>query len=98
MIARVLRGGPPSLYYYLCRPPDSAGPTAAKEDAFWEKEVHFFDDKFWRGVDWYRSFFPLSVSRALARRRNRDVIALEATPGPRNALLRGRARGRSGTA
>ena len=22
------------------------------------KELHFFDDNYWRGVDWYRSFFP----------------------------------------
>jgi hypothetical protein len=80
LIIGAQRAGTTSLYDYLCRHPDVAGPTAAKEDAFWEKEVHFFDDKFWRGVDWYRSFFPLSVSRALARRRNRDVIALEATP------------------
>jgi len=80
LIIGAQRAGTTSLYDYLCRHPDVAGPRAAKEDAFWAKEVHFFDDKFWRGVDWYRSFFPLSVNRAVARRRNRDVVALEATP------------------
>jgi hypothetical protein len=34
------------------------------------KEVHFFDLNYWRGADWYRSFFP----------RRDDRLAGEATP------------------
>jgi lipopolysaccharide transport system ATP-binding protein len=80
LIIGAQRAGTTSLYDYLCQHPDVAGPTAAKEEAEWAKEIHFFDDRFWRGVDWYRSFFPLSATRVIARRRNRDLVGLEATP------------------
>jgi hypothetical protein len=46
----------------------------------WPKELHFFDERFSRGVNSYRSFFPLSVARRAARLRGRDLIAGEATP------------------
>ncbi len=68
------RAGTTSLYDALLRHPNVAGPTA------WGKELHFFDTTFWRGVDWYRSFFPLTVSRRIARHRGRDLVAGEATP------------------
>ena len=46
------RAGTTSLFYYLCGHPDVARPAT--------KEIHFFDDNYWRGADWYRSYFALS--------------------------------------
>jgi hypothetical protein len=72
--------GAMSLFNALCRHPQVAGPTPAKEDVEWSREPHFFDDNFWRGVDWYRSFFPLSASAAALRRFGRDLVPGETTP------------------
>ena len=47
------RAGTTSLFYYLCSHPDVARPAT--------KEIHFFDDNYWRGADWYRSFFALAL-------------------------------------
>jgi Sulfotransferase domain len=58
--------------YSLRRHPHVARPAT--------KEVHFFDDQYWRGVDWYRSFFATSAERRLARLRGGDLVAGEATP------------------
>jgi hypothetical protein len=66
------RAGSTSLFYALARHPHVARPAT--------KEVHFFDDHFWRGPGWYRSFFPLSAWRERARRRHRDLIGVDATP------------------
>jgi hypothetical protein len=80
LIIGAQRAGTTSLYDYLCRHPDIAGPTAAKTDIPWAKELHFFDDKYWLGVNWYRSFFPLAATRAIIRRRGGDLLAGEASP------------------
>ena len=74
------RAGTTSLFDYLGRHPDVASPTAVAEDIAWSKEVRFFDDRFTRGLDWYRSLFPLAVRRRYARARGRDLVAAEATP------------------
>jgi hypothetical protein len=66
------RAGTTSLFYALARHPHVARPAA--------KEIHFFDDEFWRGLDWYRSYFPLTARRDLSRRRGGDLVALDATP------------------
>jgi hypothetical protein len=66
------RAGTTSLFYSLRRHPHVARPAT--------KEVHFFDDQYWRGVDWYRSFFATSAERRLARLRGGDLVAGEATP------------------
>ncbi len=44
------------------------------------KELHFFTIDHWRGLDWYRSFFPTVATRRLSRLRGEDVVAGEATP------------------
>jgi hypothetical protein len=72
LIIGAQRAGTTSLFDALARHPYVARPTT--------KEVHFFDDNFWRGTDWYRLFFPLRLSREYARRRGRDLIGLDATP------------------
>jgi hypothetical protein len=74
------QAGAVSLFNALTRHADVAGPTAALEDVAWAKELHFFDQRFWRGVNWYRSCFPLLATRLIARRRGGDLIAGEATP------------------
>jgi lipopolysaccharide transport system ATP-binding protein len=56
LIIGAQRAGTTSLFYYLCSHPDVARPAT--------KEIHFFDDNYWRGIDWYRSFFGLSFGRA----------------------------------
>jgi lipopolysaccharide transport system ATP-binding protein len=73
------RAGTTSLYDYLSRHPDVAV-AVTPGDVWWSKEVHFFDYRFWRGLDWYRSCFPLASSRSIARRKGRDLVAGEATP------------------
>lgn len=55
------------LYHLLSRHPYVAPAT--------EKEVHFFDTRFDRGADWYRSHFP-----APAEKEGRRVITMEASP------------------
>lgn len=80
LIIGAQRAGTTSLFDNLCRHPDVAGPTATKDEVAWAKELHFFDDGFWRGVDWYRAFFPLASSRYVARLRGADLIAGEASP------------------
>ena len=69
-----------SLFNALCRHPQVAGPTPAKEDVEWSKELHFFDDNFWRGIGWYRSHFPLAASASVVRRVGRDLVPGETTP------------------
>jgi hypothetical protein len=44
------RGGTTSMYRYLCEHPNVG--------AAFRKEVHFFDDYFDRGLDWYLAHFP----------------------------------------
>lgn len=80
LIIGAQRAGTTSLFYYLHRHPDVARPLAGDGSVEWPKELHFFDEKFSRGLDWYRSFFPLSAARHVARLRGRDMVTGEATP------------------
>lgn len=66
------RAGTSTLFYHLCRHPQIGRPV--------KKEVHFFDHRYWRGVDWYRSFFPTSAAQQRARRRGDKLVGAEATP------------------
>jgi hypothetical protein len=66
------RAGTTSLFHALAKHPHVARPLL--------KEIHFFDDQFWCGVDWYRAHFPLSASQDRARRREGDLVGVDATP------------------
>jgi hypothetical protein len=44
------RGGTTSMYRYLCEHPEVG--------AAFRKEIHFFDDYYDRGLDWYLAHFP----------------------------------------
>jgi len=46
-----------------------------------QKEVHFFDYEFFRGLDWYRAHFPLASARAeVESRHGRPFLTGEASP------------------
>jgi sulfotransferase family protein len=80
LIIGAQRAGTTSLFDYLLRHPDVAGPRGRDPSVSWSKEIHFFDEKFGKGLDWYRSFFPLEATRARYRRHGRNLQAGEATP------------------
>jgi hypothetical protein len=67
------KSGTTSLYGYL-----AAHPLVVAADT---KEVHYFDVNYGRGVEWYRSNFPLRRRlERLASRLGRRVLTGEATP------------------
>src|SRR5260221_4755811 len=67
------RGGTSSLYYYLT---EQYGILSAST-----KEVHFFDDFYTKGLDWYRAQFPATAYKAYIERvRKRPFITGEASP------------------
>jgi hypothetical protein len=80
LIIGAQRAGTTSLFNYLLRHPDVAGPSGGDSAVWWVKETHFFDEKFTKGTDWYRSFFPLASTRERYRKRGHDLLAGEATP------------------
>jgi hypothetical protein len=80
LIIGAQRAGTTTLYTYLRRHPDVTGPRYADASVFWSKELHFFDENYWRGVDWYRRFFPLEARQRAMRRLGRDLIPGEGTP------------------
>jgi hypothetical protein len=67
------RSGTTSLYEYLTKHP-SIIPGVGKE-------VYFFDKKFSKGINWYKSFFPtkLNMSRAENKLKSKCLTG-EATP------------------
>jgi hypothetical protein len=66
------RAGTTSFFSNLCRHPQVGRPAG--------KELHFFNYDYWRGVTWYRAFFPTVAARQLARLRGSDLVTGEATP------------------
>jgi hypothetical protein len=67
------RSGTSSLYEYLVNHP-LVGRSSVEE-------VHFFDNHFLRGLDWYQGHFPTRARAALTERRHgRAMIGGEATP------------------
>lgn len=51
IVCGAMKSGTTSLLHYLSQHP--------QVHASFKKEVHFFDLNYGRGVEWYRSFFPL---------------------------------------
>jgi hypothetical protein len=67
------RCGTTSLFRYLMQNPRCLPPL--------QKEVHFFDNNYARGMGWYRANFPSGFfMRSAARLRNGEVLTGEATP------------------
>jgi hypothetical protein len=80
LIIGAQRAGTTSLYTYLRRHPDVSGPRNAAPSVHWPKELHFFDENFWRGADWYRAFFPLEARQRVTRLLGRNLVPGEGTP------------------
>jgi hypothetical protein len=73
VIIGAAKAGTTSLYGWLSEHP-FVEPASTKE-------VHYFDYNSYRGVDWYRSHFPLERDRrAFAERHGRPFITGEASP------------------
>jgi sulfotransferase family protein len=65
IVAGVQKGGTTFLYQEMLRHPDVRGSLT--------KEVHFFDENFDKGIDWYSAMFPRSRSGA-------QILRGEASP------------------
>ena len=73
VIIGAAKAGTTSLYGWLARHPFVEPAT--------HKEVHYFDYNHYRGLDWYRSHFPLERDRdAFSVGRGRPFITGEASP------------------
>ena len=73
LIIGAARSGTTSLYEYLSQHP-SVIPGVGKE-------VYFFDKKFNKGINWYKSFFPTKLSKSrLESKQKRNCLTGEATP------------------
>lgn len=60
------RSGTTSLFNYLIQHPDVSAPLG--------KEIHYFDLRYGRGINWYRGQFPY------LRRLHRGALTLDASP------------------
>ena len=73
LIIGAARSGTTSLYQYLTQHPLVIPGVG--------KEVYFFDKKFDKGINWYKSFFPTKISKSrLESKLKRNCITGEATP------------------
>lgn len=73
LIIGAARSGTTSLYQYLTQHPLVIPGVG--------KEVYFFDKKFDKGINWYKSFFPTKLSKSrLEKKLKRNCITGEATP------------------
>jgi hypothetical protein len=73
IIIGVARGGTTSLYNYLIDHPNIR-PAAAKE-------VHFFDNQFYKGKYWYQGQFPYTIQKYYAENvRKEKFLTGEASP------------------
>lgn len=73
LIIGAQKAGTTSLASYLAAHPSVVSPK-------W-KEVHFFDLNYTRGVEWYRSHFPVGARRRLGSGfQGRRLLAGDATP------------------
>lgn len=73
LIIGAARSGTTSLYEYLTQHPSIIPGTG--------KEVYFFDKKFSKGINWYKSFFPtkMTISRFENKQQSKCLTG-EATP------------------
>lgn len=81
LIIGAQRAGTTTLFTHLRYHPQVVATRSADTVVTWSKELHFFDENFWRGVDWYRAFFPLEARfRASRRLFGRELVTGESTP------------------
>src|SRR5829696_2925086 len=79
LIIGIQRAGTAPLFNVLRQHPEVVGPTGVHENLSWSRELHFFEDRFERGLNWYRSCFPLRTNQVVARLKGAAVLAGEAT-------------------
>jgi len=73
LIIGAARSGTTSLYEYLIKHPSVYSATG--------KEVYFFDKKYNKGFNWYRSFFPSKLTKfSVETLERKKFITGEATP------------------
>jgi hypothetical protein len=77
LIIGTKRGGTTSLWNYLIE-----HPLVPRMFPAWNtKTTHYFEENWYRGIDWYRSHFPTQRHRAaLERRHGGPAMAGEAAP------------------
>ena len=78
------RGGSTAFYYDLLQHPQIA-PLFPRPDHLPKqretKGIHYFDQHYWRGERWYRSYLPSNLARhSQQRRAGATVITGEASP------------------
>lgn len=71
LIIGVQKGGTTSLYHYLIQHPDVFSATT--------KEIEYFSKYSYRGLWWYRSFFPSCLAKWFRKMRGRKFITGEAS-------------------
>ena len=73
LIIGAARSGTTSLYQYLTEHP-SIIPGVGKE-------IYFFDKKFKKGINWYKSFFPTKLNMSITENKQKTkCLTGEATP------------------
>src|SRR5260370_34793697 len=73
LIIGAQKGGTTSLYYYLVEHP-YIGQSSTKE-------VHYFENKYQRGLWWYKAHFPTIVEKYYVESRDKGTfITGEASP------------------
>jgi hypothetical protein len=73
LIIGTQRGGTTSLYRYLKAHPCFGAPS--------NKDIHFFDRRYRKGLTWYRGHFPAIWEKAYAQQiRKRPFLTGEASP------------------
>jgi hypothetical protein len=80
LIIGAQRAGTTTLFAHVSRHPEVEPPRVEGRSVYSRKELHFFDENYWRGTNWYRGFFPLIVSQVAAGLRRRGLACGEATP------------------
>lgn len=75
MIIGAQKAGTTSLFRYLIQHPQIVCPL-------W-KEIHYFDVRFHRPVEWYRAFFPVLAADVEPANLDKRAITGEATPSYR---------------
>jgi len=75
------RGGTTSLYRYLTGHPEVGGAL--------RKEVHFFDQNYEKGVDWYLAHFPLRGEARLVGEASPFYLVHPEVPGRMRATVPG---------
>lgn len=72
MIIGAMKCGTTSLFRYLEGHPDFLGPKM--------KEIHYFDFKYDKGIEWYRRQFPTKLKKMKCGLKGQRIITGEASP------------------